>query len=518
MKTNIFKNIFFIILILLIILGVYILYKDGKRKVNLVTNNKLSIKTDNNLNIGIVNFDTINPLITTNKNVIYIDKLIFESLIDITKDFKIQNVLSKEFSKINSKTYIVKLDENKYWHDGTKFTAKDVIFTIDNLKNNKDSIYNKNVENIDKLEQIDDYTVKIILKEENAFFKYMMIFPILASHAYDNMFMPTNEIPIGTGKYKIIKIMEEEIVLEKNDLDKSEKIENITIKLYDKANKMYGDFSKKIIDLIITDNILYEEYVGSMGFNIAISKNRIYNYIAINSENSILQNKEIRKAINFSIDKNSINYKVYNSRYLKSENPLDYGNYLFKEENKNNVINAKEVLLQNGWSLKNNYWTKNGKKLSINLVINNEKEENVLIANELKEQLNNIGIELKIYQVNQDLYKNYMQNKNYDMILMETVLPIYPNLEMFFGENNLLNYKNEKITALINQINFIEDENILSKNYKEIIEIYNEEIPFISLFNNPNYILYNENIKGDLSHNWYNVFYNIDTWYKQIEQ
>ena len=47
------------------------------------------------LNIGIAEYDNINPILSNNRDIQYIDKLIFQSLMDITYDFKIENLLAK---------------------------------------------------------------------------------------------------------------------------------------------------------------------------------------------------------------------------------------------------------------------------------------------------------------------------------------------------------------------------------------------------------------------------------------
>ena len=39
-------------------------------------------------------------------------------------------------------------------------------------------------------------------------------------------------------------------------------------------------------------------------------------------------------------------------------------------------------------------------------------------------------------------------------------------------------------------------------------------MPFISLYFNSVFILSNKNLKGDVKGNWYNIYYNIDNWYK----
>lgn len=515
MKTKVFKYIFFIIVITLVMISIYILYKDSKKNNIEIKATKMELNIENEINIGITDFDNINPLLSNNRDIQYIDKLIFQSLLDISYDFKIENLLAKEFSKINSTTYIIKLEEDVYWHDGINFTANDVIFTINNLKNNKNnSIYKENVSSIDKVEKIDDYTIKIILTEENPFFEYKMCFPILASHNYEEEILNSKtEIPIGTGKYKIDKIEEKKISLISNE---NYKIKKINIILKDSAKDLYTALIKNKIDYMVTDNIEYEKYIGTMGYNVTKSAYREYEYLALNNENKILSNKNVRKAISYALDKKSINYNVYNNYYSISNFPLDYGSYLYNTEEtlECDVSKAKEMLKNNGWVYKNNCWNKKNNKLEFNLVVNESNKSRTLVAEEIKKQLEEIGININIIKVSNNYYNNYIKNKKYDIILTGNIISYCPDLQSYFGNNNLSNFKNEEVKEILRDITNINEEKILEEKYSRLIEIYQEEMPFINLYFNNLFVLSRTNLKGDLSFNWYNLFYNIENWYK----
>lgn len=517
MKANAFRVIFFTIVIILIILAVYIVYKDNKTE-NIVTNSKKAdIKIDKEINIGICNFDTINPVLTQNKDVQYIDKLIFNSLVNVRKDFKIENELAEEISRINDKTYIVKIKENVIWHDGTSFTAEDIAFTIESLKD-KSTLYKQNLEKIRKTEIIDKNTIKILLEEPVSFFEYMLNFPILAKHAYNKQTLEAiTKVPIGTGNYKVNKITENEIILEKSNNNFNGKISIINIKLLKNIKEVYSKFSKQEIDLICTQNIYYEDYIGTIGFNVEISKGREFDYLAINNEKKLLQNKEIRKAIYYAIDKKEIIYNIYNNKYIATSFPLDYDCYLYQNKEKQDEYNpneAKGILTKEGWIYRNNTWKKENSKLEFNLVVNKENEKRKMVAELIKEQLEKIGIKINIIKVSNNGFKNYLKNKNYDIILTGNIIPIYPDLNSYFGENNLSNYNNKEINEILKEIKDIESQEVLLQKYNKIYEIYKEEMPFISLYNNSNFVLYANEIKGDLSNNWYNIFYNIENWYK----
>lgn len=521
MKTKYVKYIFFGIVILLIGLAIYILYKDNNKQDINISNEKTNIITDTDINIGITGYDTINPILSSSKDVQYISKLIYDSLITIDSEFKPQNNLAKECSKINEKDYIIKLENNIYWHDNTLFTAKDVKFTIDAIKNFQGtSIYKENVEKIDKVEIIDDNTIKIFLTEDIPFFEYKLTFPILAKDSYNEKTLEsTANIPNGTGKYKIKSINNEQIEMEKKASNIESKIEKIYIKIYNSPADLYNSLIREKIDFINTNNIDYESYIGKIGFNINTSPDREFDYIGINNNNKVLANKEVRQALNYAIDKKNIIYTVYNNKYSIGDFPLNYGSYLYDDERVNfeyNLNEAKNILTQNGWEYKNNSWKKSGTnyKLDFNLVVNENHIKRILVAENIKSGLKQINININIIKVNDSEFESYLQNKDYDLILTGSKLSVSPELNSYLGENNIFNYRNETIINLLKEINEITDNNILKEKYREIIKIYGEEIPFISLYFNSNIIISNTNLKGNMWHSWYSIFYNMNGWYK----
>lgn len=523
MKTNFAKYIFFLIVILLIGLSVYILYKDKDKQKDIITEKKAEITIDTNLNIGIINYDTINPVLSTSKDVQYLSVLIYDSLLKMTPDFKIEGGLAEEWSAINEKAYLIKLKNNIKWHDGTDFTSKDVKFTIEGLKNLKtNSIYKKNVATIQRVEIIDEHTIKIHLKKDTPFFEYMLCFPILSESGYkkDTLASKTNTL-IGTGMYKISKDSKKEIVLEKVNKQSDLKFDKITVKVYKSAIELYNNLSRENIDLISTENIYFEKYIGTVGFNIYVSTDREFDYLAINTKDTVLSNKEVRQAINYAIDKSNIVYNEYNNQYFVSEFPLDNGNYLYNSDKIDkgyNISKAKKALENNGWVYKQNTWSKLGVTydLKVNLMVDKDDINRVLVAENIKEQLDKIGIKINIQKIDKQYFNNYIKYNNYDLILTGNRSPICPNLTEYLGKDNLSNYSNEKINGLLKEINKIQDEEILKEKYEEIIEEYSKEMPFISLYFNSNILISNSKIKGNMEHNWNNIFYNINSWYKVI--
>ncbi len=535
MKEKYLKIIFTILLVILICIALYIyIFKDTEKTITTgkLKLNKTNILISNDIRIGIIKPDNINPILSNNKNVQDISRLIFEPLFTLSEEYRLEGILAKECSKIADKTYIIKLNENIVWHDDEKFDSSDVIFTINILQNLKEkSVYYHNVKNIIELQKIDEYAIKLKTNSEIPYFEYNLIFPIISSKYFneENINSKSKNIkPVGTGLFYISDVNNKSILLKKNikSLNSNElKIETITLKLYNSLSDSIDAFKSEEIDIFTTSNENIEEYLKNTSCNTSKYVNREYNYIALNCNNDILSNIEIRQAINYAIDKEKISKEVFNNNCKISNFPLDFGSFSYN--NNNNVINfddnlAKNLLVQKGWKYSNDGWSKKignkNLKIKLDIVVNKNELDNIKVANNIKKQLSEVGIILEIKKVSEKEYNNYLKNKNYDMIIEKSNYGYSPSLEKYFGENNLANYTNEEINTLLKEAKLSNDENEIKEKYTKIVEIYNKKVPYISVYYDTNFMVYSSNLKGTVTPNSYNLFYGIESWYREYEK
>lgn len=137
MKSNWIKYIFTIFIIFIVIFAVFKIKNDEKKEQELQqasNNQEAKVKE---ITLGIASMDTMNPVLSNNKNVQDISKLIFDPLVTLTSDYKAEGCLAKEWAKQSDNSYLIKLRENVKWSNGPRFTAEDVRFTIDKLKENR---------------------------------------------------------------------------------------------------------------------------------------------------------------------------------------------------------------------------------------------------------------------------------------------------------------------------------------------------------------------------------------------
>ena len=121
MKNSKFKYIFFIFII---VIAVFIIYtinnkeKNAPKENNQHLANQEETKVEQTLNLGIAGFDTLNPILSNNKYVQDISKIIYEPLMAINNNYKLEGCIASEWAKTSETTYVIKLKQNVKWSNG----------------------------------------------------------------------------------------------------------------------------------------------------------------------------------------------------------------------------------------------------------------------------------------------------------------------------------------------------------------------------------------------------------------
>ena len=530
MKSNVIKYVFFVIIAVLLIFAVYKVNTNDKEKGG-TSGGTISAQPQaitKEIRVAVAGFDTINPIISKNKNVQEVTKLVFEPLVNITQDYKAEPCLATEWAKADGNSYILKLREDVKWSNGEKFDSEDVRFTIDRLKELQ-SIYSSNVQYVTGVDIVDDNTVKIKLDREVPFFEYNLTFPIMSRRYFEGEnFSNTekNKNPVGTGMFNIGEVTDSNIILDKNQNwwninNKDAILEKVIINMNSSMAEVYNSFKMGNIDFADTSNLNYTEYVGTLGYSKKEHTGREHGFLALNTKSGLLSNIEVRKAIQAGIDKNNIIGNVFGGKYYTSDFPLSFGSFLDEKTDGNSTYNSSEVnkiLEEAGWMIRRGNWQKTinrkTQKLVINLLVKSSDSNRVNIANVIQNQLAQLGIGINIQAVADAQFDSSLNSKTYDMALVATDVSVSPDLTTYFGENNLANYENKEVSDIMKEVSNSTDENVLKEKYKRLKEIYKSDVPYISLYFSKNSAIYNTSLAGEVNPNWYNLFYNIENWYK----
>lgn len=122
-------------------------------------------------------------------------------------------------------------------------------------------------------------------------------------------------------------------------------------------------------------------------------------------------------------------------------------------------------------------------------------KDRIEVAQIIKQNLEEIGIRVTIRELSNSYYKNNLENLSYEILLTGNIVSIKPLVQDY------LNFE-------------IEQKQTEEETFSGIYEKYKQNPNFMGLYFDSIILLYSNNLKGNFEGNWYNIFYNIDTWYK----
>ena len=416
------KNIFFVFLIIFLCV-LYFLF--GEKNTN-----------ESILKLGVINIkkEGLNPLFVRNSENIFIVNLLFNSLFDTKLNINEKDSIAKGLKVSEDKrTVYVYLKRNVYFHNGKLLDSQDVKWTYSCLIDKSKDTYFSKYSLIKKIKVKNKFCIEFDFKDKVYFPYYFFsysILPFIKETSLKNSSFTFS--PIGTGKYKLLKINEKgDLWLVKNDNyfgNKKWLFDKVFFKSYSDKKAQWAGFLKGEIDVFY--NLEHSQYeliknedwccfYKTYGLSCEVLK--------MNPNSMFLRDLKVRNAIDYAIDRNMIVDKVYQG-FADGRNILFYDKDKIKSIRRNvgyDIEKAKELLKQAGFSDKDNdgVLEKNGKRLNLRLLVNVHYKNSVKIAKIIKLNLWKIGIDVTVIPINTVSY-----NKNeYDMIIKNnTVLNFIP--------------------------------------------------------------------------------------------
>lgn len=474
---------------------------------------------------GSGDYTSINPAINEHGE---INSLIFTGLTGHDANNKVVPSLAKswDFDK-DTNTYTFLLRDDVKWHDGTAFTANDVKFTIETIQNPESmSEIASNYEDIESVEIISDYEVKIKLTAPNVAMLDYLTVGMIPKHVLEGKDIATSEFnksPIGTGPYKLDKWdIGQSIKLVKNtDYYNGEpEIDNVVFKIVTdyKARAMQLKTGELDLTQITPADMAVIE--GTDGFELYKCKTADYRGILYNFNAPLFKNNPmLPNALSYGIDREAIIETVLLGQGVSAYSPLQMGPYNNPDIEKfdYNTDKAKEELEKLGWKLgSDGIYEKNGEKLSFEIVCGEGDQVRIDMANVCSQQFKQIGVDAKV-KVNAEI-----DWANQDTYLIGWGSPFDPDDHTYkvFGTDkgaNYSSYSNAKVDELLKAARSTDDDAKRLELYKEFQEVMTEAMPYTYIAYIDAIYAADNNIKGIskdtvLGHHGVGLFFNVDEW------
>jgi peptide/nickel transport system substrate-binding protein len=276
----------------------------------------------------------------------YVGRIVFaglcDKLFDITPDLKILPQLATEYKwSGDNKALTLKLRQGVKFHDGEKFDAEAVKFSIERHLNMQGSNRKGEISAVAKVDIVDDHTVTLNLSSPFAPLiaqltdrAGMMVSPKAAQAAGDKF----GTKPVCAGPYKFVeRVAQDKIVLEKFadywdkdnvHIDKVvyQPIPDSTVRL---ANLRSGQL--ELVERVAATDVASVKEDKNLQLASVVGLG--YDGITINvaagemAKNPLGQDARVRKAFELSIDRDALNQVVFNgeflpgNQYVSPENP-----------------------------------------------------------------------------------------------------------------------------------------------------------------------------------------------------
>ena len=149
--------------------------------------------------------DTLNPYNHSGSLIYGMWQHIFEPLVEVAYDpVRYTGVLAESW-EFQGRKWVFHLRKGIRFHDGAPFTSKDVIFSINRMKTDKNSLQGENFKDVVEMQPLDDHTLAFVLKQPNAVFldRVQNRF-ILSKAAADKYGDEMDQHASGTGAYKFV--------------------------------------------------------------------------------------------------------------------------------------------------------------------------------------------------------------------------------------------------------------------------------------------------------------------------
>ena len=377
---------------------------------------------------------------------------IFEGLVKPDEKGNLVPAVASEYViSDDGKTYTFKLREGVSFHNGELVTAEDVVYSIKRsagLLGTTDStvVVESALSNVTGVNIVDQSTVEITLKEADTELIGYLTLAIIPAN-YDKQ----DSAPIGTGPFQFVSYSPlESFVVEKNTDywdDKAPYLDKVTFRIVANTDTAFMELKAGSIDIFpYLTNDQATQLSGD--FQIEEGNMNLVQGLFLNNAVKPFNNKKVREAMNYAIDKQGILDMVAGGKgsIIGSNMFPGFGKY-YVEDLKDlygyDVNKAKELLTEAGYL----------DGFTFTITVPSNYQFHVDTAQVIVEQLKAVGITAKIQTVEWATWLSEVYtNRNYEatIIGLDSKLAARDTLERYnsAAENNFVNYQNTEFDSV----------------------------------------------------------------------
>ena len=443
--------------------------------------------------------------------------LVFDTLIGVNGSNMLVPSLAMSWRSGGERIWLISLRQGVTWHDGSSFTADDVVSTYDRIRRQTDGYYSDAAENIVSLMKLDESTIRVEMRSDGLSALYCLNFPITKANS--------DEVLMGTGAYRLESMTDEEIKLTVNTdwWGGTPQIETVEFIARSSNDLAIASYEAGMLDFVPTNSLTAKQYSSAGETVVASCMTQQMETLLINHNNTHLRKREFRSAIAHLIDRSSIIANVYMNNVRSCDMPVPPDSWLYDSSQ---VVYgydrelALSLLTEQGYTIDEDgnigYFSE---KVSLRILVGSTPENSVRAeaAQLIADSLTSFGIGVELITANHDTasaspdpeseapysgdteFVRLLREGNWDLALVGFSLSESNSLSKYLtpsDSNNFGHYSSETMTSLIEIMDSAVDEASLREAAYAVQSEFAEELPFIVLYFRLNSVIYSADIQG----------------------
>ncbi len=429
------------------------------------------------------------------------------------------------------------------WTDGVEFTAEDVKFGFDTITDKKTpTAYSEDFLQVKKAEVIDPYTFRVTY--EKPFAPALTSWGglvILPKHLLEDKDITKTDFgrnPVGLGPYKLTKwVTGQELLLDSNHdyFEGRPYIDRFIYRIIPDQATMFLELQTGGVDKMGLTPIQYTKQTESYFFRNNFQKFRypqfVYTYMGFNLKHPFFNDKRVRQAIAYAIDKSEIVDVVLFGLGSPATGPYVPNTWPYNPNVKGYKFDpekAKQLLKEAGWVPNSKgIMEKDGRPFEFTIRTNMGNTLRMNTATIIQWRLAKIGINVKIEAIEWSTFVNeFIDKRRFEAVILGWSIGLDPDqYDIWYSgktkekEFNFVGYSNPEVDALLEKGRRTYDLAKRKKAYNRIQEILADELPYIFLYVPDATQIVHARFKG-IKPSPIGIEYNLPKWYvpKQLQR
>jgi peptide/nickel transport system substrate-binding protein len=468
----------------------------------------------------------VNPIFATSMSEARLNELVFEGLFTDDQELRSAPDLAESWELApDKKSMVIELRHDVKWHDGAGFTAKDVVFTIDAMKNPATaSTEVGRVSWITKATAEGSYRVKLTFERPEFAPEDKLHFKILPSHKFTSTTIkrtdPFRTSPLGTGPFQLLSFNQDNSVSLQRFGEFHGDVQLDEVQMREVADKNYQ------AKLLMYESL--EALVRVLPRDIATLQNdrkiELYPYqtnswwyVGFNLKQERFQDAKVRAALHKMVDVEQLLAPIgtgdmLSGPFVKSSPFYNHDVPMAEPDPEG----AKALLEQAGFTWGGRQWMKGDQPLKVRLAAPDNLETAQDVVINLQSQLQSQGVVVEPEFLGTAEWKQRVwKDGDFDLVLSQWSFDRNEDIyEQFHsaGARNFGKYANKEVDALLTEAREATDPQAKKAALRKVHAIVAQDEPMVFLWTLDSYSALSTRVRNVVVHPFY-FFTWADDWY-----